>query len=90
MSIVPAEQFRKDQANNKADSASRRRREAADKLLSDVIVPTATLMAGSGISTAVINMDRNLDIIGLVSKDLEDAGYTVQYRRLRHELVVSW
>lgn len=90
MPITTAEQFRKNNANSNADSAYRRRREAADKLLSEVILPTMNVMAESGIVSAVINMARNCDIVQMVRRDLEDSGYEVRYRRFRRELVISW
>lgn len=90
MSITTADQFRKNNANSKADSAYRRRREAADKLLSEVILPTMNVMAESGIVSAVINMARNCDIVQMIRQDLEDGGYEVRYRRFRRELVISW
>lgn len=90
MPITTAEQFRKNNANSKADSAYRRRREAADKLLSEVILPTMNVMAESGIVSAVINMARNCDIVQMIRQDLVDSGYEVRYRRFRRELVISW
>ena len=90
MPITTAEQFRKNNANSKVDSAYRRRREAADKLLSEVILPTMSVMAEFGIVSAVINMARNFDIVQMIRQDLKDSGYEVRYRRFHRELVISW
>lgn len=89
MSVLEAEQVRRDNANN-TDSALDRRRAAADDFLSKVVIPAIQLMAKSNIDTAIIDMRDNTDIVGMVSGDLKEGGYDVSYRRFRRELVISW